>query len=606
MFNKEYIKQNILKILKPCFFMGLYCVFFFPLFLKAQDKIHKTDNTIIDVKVSEVSETEIKYKKFSNFNGPTYTINKLDVNMIVYENGEQEIYNQKLVQQKQKIDPQIYLEEYMGVKLEKSTKNNGVKIIDKVKGHRLKKGLSPGEVVIGIFTAYVGFGVMAIAGEFSLRNAVITAFKIGDEDDAKWTKVNNISDLTKAFIKASQDKKSNSVNIVNFKIKKGIGKSIGWVNLKDFDASLIETSLDKARNLLLSGNMNLAIATYSKCIEEDSVNSALLAEDAYALALNGIYDIALLRLDQAWGLKQNKPEVNYYTAQVLSLMGYDDITNSLWKSSEKYTAPEWIALKAPLLLKKYKNKNTNSSIKTKEELIANFKRANELAAQQFYFQSIVLFQNIIKMCPDEYFPYIGYSLSMEKIGAYDQSAQAIEKAIKLIENNPEASKNKQVFEQRLNYIKQQSNLFPLGTTLPGLSQLTNSESFRPQMMAYSGVSLAKSQTLINARLGYFLSKSNNLSFDLGVNKIGENSYSNVGFAIYSRHKSMVSGGGLMMLSGGGVTSLYVKLSVGISALNKKKTSSFDFFIDVNKGLKKNSLTSFSISIGKSIYFGKRK
>lgn len=56
----------------------------------AQDVIVKNDGSTITSKVTEITGTEIKYKKFSNLNGPTYTIGKNEVNYINYENGERE------------------------------------------------------------------------------------------------------------------------------------------------------------------------------------------------------------------------------------------------------------------------------------------------------------------------------------------------------------------------------------------------------------------------------------------------------------------------------------------------------------------------------------
>ncbi len=58
----------------------------------AQDLIVKKDQTEIQAKVTEVSENTIKYKKWSNREGPAYTISKTEVFMIIYENGEKELY----------------------------------------------------------------------------------------------------------------------------------------------------------------------------------------------------------------------------------------------------------------------------------------------------------------------------------------------------------------------------------------------------------------------------------------------------------------------------------------------------------------------------------
>ena len=119
----------------------LFIIFFCNSFyVKAQDKINKTDNTIIEAKVIEISSSEIKYKKFSNLNGPTYTISKGEVQMIIYENGEKETFNggNIKVENKQPLKPVIIIkkdsiqciEELFGVKLENTPeKEGGVKII---------------------------------------------------------------------------------------------------------------------------------------------------------------------------------------------------------------------------------------------------------------------------------------------------------------------------------------------------------------------------------------------------------------------------------------------------------------------------------------------
>lgn len=59
----------------------------------AQDVIVKNDGSTITSKVMEITGTEIKYKKYSNQEGPTYSINKTDVNYINYENGERENFD---------------------------------------------------------------------------------------------------------------------------------------------------------------------------------------------------------------------------------------------------------------------------------------------------------------------------------------------------------------------------------------------------------------------------------------------------------------------------------------------------------------------------------
>lgn len=74
-----------LAVLLACFLYGYV--------MSAQDIITKKDGTDIQAKVTEVGQSQVMYKKYSNLNGPVYTINISDIIMITYENGEREMYN---------------------------------------------------------------------------------------------------------------------------------------------------------------------------------------------------------------------------------------------------------------------------------------------------------------------------------------------------------------------------------------------------------------------------------------------------------------------------------------------------------------------------------
>ncbi|MBW6460438.1 MAG: hypothetical protein K0B08_07675 [Bacteroidales bacterium] len=57
----------------------------------AQDVIYKKDGTREDVRVILIGEREIQYKKFSNLDGPVYSIDKSNILLITYETGEYEL-----------------------------------------------------------------------------------------------------------------------------------------------------------------------------------------------------------------------------------------------------------------------------------------------------------------------------------------------------------------------------------------------------------------------------------------------------------------------------------------------------------------------------------
>ncbi len=62
-------------------------------FCFSQDIITKKNGDDIKAKVLEVTTTEVKYKKFDNLDGPSFTILKSDVLLIRYENGTKDVFN---------------------------------------------------------------------------------------------------------------------------------------------------------------------------------------------------------------------------------------------------------------------------------------------------------------------------------------------------------------------------------------------------------------------------------------------------------------------------------------------------------------------------------
>ncbi len=76
------------KSMKRCFFVlvaALCCIT-----AAAQDLIVKTDASRIEAKVVEISTGEVRYKRFSNPDGPTYVLPVSDVAYIQYPNGEKD------------------------------------------------------------------------------------------------------------------------------------------------------------------------------------------------------------------------------------------------------------------------------------------------------------------------------------------------------------------------------------------------------------------------------------------------------------------------------------------------------------------------------------
>jgi hypothetical protein len=77
--------------------------------LSAQDIITLKNGDEIKAKVQEIGISDVKYKKFENVTGPTYTIMKTEIFMIKYENGEKDVFNtqNQPVQEKQPLTPDV-------------------------------------------------------------------------------------------------------------------------------------------------------------------------------------------------------------------------------------------------------------------------------------------------------------------------------------------------------------------------------------------------------------------------------------------------------------------------------------------------------------------
>jgi len=64
--------------------------------LQAQDTIVNINDEKIEAKVIEISSSIVKYKKFSNIEGPIYSLDKDEIKEIHFKNGEVEVFKVKL------------------------------------------------------------------------------------------------------------------------------------------------------------------------------------------------------------------------------------------------------------------------------------------------------------------------------------------------------------------------------------------------------------------------------------------------------------------------------------------------------------------------------
>jgi len=523
------------------FILQLIIICLFSHAAKAQDKIIKTDSTIIEAKISEIGTKDIQYRKFNNLTGPVYIIARSDVHQIVFENGEQEVFNP----------------------LKRTT-------VNQTKPHSLPPD-SKGN-----------------------NDAVVT--KSGDTIRCVIESVKHPL-LTYIIRRTGTDRK---VVIETKHVKSYFYKS-RWHH---GEGTYVE--IDDARNSVLNGHFQEAIQQYAIMLASDTFNVILLSESAYALALAGVFDVALMRLDYARILKTKTEYVNYFTAQVYALMGYTDLYDAFWKDGNKYETPAWIKEHAPYLRHNNAFRKTNEENTNNNQSIDDFHKANALASINQNIQALALFRKVIEAYPGEYLPYVGYGIVLEKAGAVALSSKMTEKAIELIGSSVEENERKQLLENRLAVLKKKVNVMP-PEILPGLWEEKNYNPMASQFMAYYGGMFGPSLFSMNARFGIFAHDQGYAALGTGYTKTSENNMFDMALSFFWRQqKIFVYGLGLQSAFAPNYKSLNFKISLGLSLRNKKHTNSFDFFLDYNQGLTENSINSFSMSIGQSFYFGKRK
>ena len=362
-------------------------------------------------------------------------------------------------------------------------------------------------------------------------------------------------------------------------------------------------TLKEARNYVAAQQFDHAVNTYSYLVSKNiddkhryrSANNTLLLEYAYALALNGVYDGALMCLDQAILIGRND-DMNFYIAQVLSLMDYGDLAKLFWVRNDS-EVPSWISLVHASFIEKYKTQ----PVINQDEFSEAFKRANSLAASDAYIQAIVLFQEIIDNYPQLHLPYIGYSAIWEKLGMNSKAIELLQKGISLMDKE----KDKDAINTYEKHLKELTNNKSKNNTV------TFSKSTIPnQWMLHLGGMYTPSYTNFNTRFGVYTRKAFNFSFDLGVSYIYEGSTSlTIGTSIYKTWKFFVLGLGINNWVGLGNYddySLRLNPTFGFSFMGKRGKSSFDLMFNAQLPVLDIEKFTVGVTIGQSFYFGKIK
>ncbi len=189
--------------------------------LSAQDVIVKKDGSTILSKVLEVGQDEIKYKKFDNLEGPTYTIQKSELQSINYQNGAKDTFSAPVGEEylpNNQNDGEQRINDKALLQLDAISNNSHKKI------NRLKTiGWIGGGTLfgIGIITGVVG--ILCESYDEMIQNAGWTLpIGIGMGGGILWT----ASFQTAAYIQEKEIKKFQTISLLKKRISFSNGSSI--------------------------------------------------------------------------------------------------------------------------------------------------------------------------------------------------------------------------------------------------------------------------------------------------------------------------------------------------------------------------------------------
>lgn len=346
--------------------------------------------------------------------------------------------------------------------------------------------------------------------------------------------------------------------------------------------------------LLKRGDIVNALYSYSKIIDYSqeqrnagrSVEGDFLSEYAYVLALHHDFEAALMNIDRARmvGTKHG----DFYAAQVLTLMGYNEAAQQLMKQAK---VPDWINGVYQGLNVKYKS--TVSINRDAPETA--LKRANKLAANKQTIQAMALFEELAAIYPNTYIIYVDYSTVWESLGYYAYAAHLLQKGIDLMPQ--EQNEHKQIFQNHLVKVNEKKAKYENASWLKRTLGINP-----PKMMTYIGASAAKDFYSLNGRAGLYTSNKFSASLNVGLNYASEQFSGSIGVSGYKAWGIFVGGLGITDMFGKDTNTLSLTPSVGLSFLNKDQTSSFDIMVNGYVPFSSEQKFSYSISIGKTVYF----
>ncbi len=350
---------------------------------------------------------------------------------------------------------------------------------------------------------------------------------------------------------------------------------------------------EMCRDSVLAENFDAAIKGYSRLIQTEKENRTrkrgveadLVAEYAYALALDSITDRALATIDLARSMEAG--HADFYTAQIFELLGFHELAGTFMNGAE---IPKWIESSYQDIAIRHRVHLISSD----NDMKSAFIKANVLTKQKQYVQAIIKFEEITDNYPTSYMPYIGYSTTLENLGMYGEAADKLQHGLNLIGQRD--SSTTAVLQKHLDGLK----ITIARKTSPNFFERI-SDKYEPSFMLYAGGSAGKNNLSLNGRLGFFTKNKFSGTLNLGYSYISKDNAFNIGIAAYQMINIFVVGLGINEQISKNST-FSISPSVGISLMNQKGNASYDIMCNLFIPCKRGHLLSYTISFGRTYYF----
>ena len=367
----------------------------------------------------------------------------------------------------------------------------------------------------------------------------------------------------------------------------------GFMGLVGKSAGL--TAQQEAHTALKMGMVEQAVNKYAVAVTEAQerrnggrgVDGDLLAEYAYALALHHDFEGALVNIDRAWML--NAKHKNFFAAQILALMHYTSAAEQLEKKAK---VPVWMDENYKTQIVKY----AISYAINRDEPQKALKRATQLIQKGQMIQAIALFEELYRLYPRAYIIPISYATVWERMGEYGDAAQLLRQGIGMMAEN---EGNRSVYTNHLQKVEHKA-----AQNRQWVRKIIGSNP--PKLMTYVGGTAGKDYFSLDGKVGMYTSSKFSASLNVGIGYTNKSASGTIGFSAYKTWGVFVVGMGINDRIEKSGNTFSLSPQVGLSFMNRRQTSSFDIMLGGYIPCMADGKFSYSLSIGKTIYFDLNK